>query len=55
MQIQGIHFVDFCLVSILFFGIASHGEDIVFIFIIKYSSLMDFGPHAIGVFLYKNF
>jgi hypothetical protein len=28
----------------LFFGLAYQGKDIVFRFIIEYSSLMDFGP-----------
>jgi hypothetical protein len=45
MQIlQGIHFVDFCFRGVFFFGIVYQGMDIVFRFIIEYSSLMDFGP-----------
>ncbi len=31
-----------------FIGLAYQGKDIVFIFIIEYSSLMNFGPYAIG-------
>jgi hypothetical protein len=31
-------------ISFLFVGFAYHGKDIVFRFIIKYSSLMDFAP-----------
>jgi hypothetical protein len=27
----------------------------VFIFIIKYNSLMDFGPHVVGLFSYEDF
>jgi hypothetical protein len=30
-------------------------KDIVFGFIIEYSSLRDFGPKAIGLFLYEDF
>jgi hypothetical protein len=30
-------------------------EDIVFRFIIEYSSLRDFGPQVIGLFLYEHF
>jgi hypothetical protein len=55
MQIQGIHFVDFCFGFHSFYGIAYQGEDIVFQFIIEYSSLMDFGPHVVGLFLYEDF
>ncbi len=40
----------------IFFGIAYQGKDIVFKFIIEYSSLlMDFDPHVIGLFLYEDF
>jgi hypothetical protein len=38
-----------------FIGLAYQGKDIVFIFIIEYSSSMDFGPYAIGLFWYENF
>jgi hypothetical protein len=38
-----------------FIGLAYQGKDIVFIFIIEYSRLMDFGPYAIGLFLYEFF
>jgi len=38
-----------------FFGITYQGEDIVFRFIIEYNSLMDFGPHVVGLFLCEVF
>jgi hypothetical protein len=38
-----------------FVGIAYQGKDIVFRFLIEYSSLRDFGPYVIGLFLYKDF
>jgi hypothetical protein len=50
MQVQDIHFVSFCFGFHYFFGITYQGEDIVFIFIIKYSSLLDFGPCVVGLF-----
>jgi hypothetical protein len=31
------------------------GKDIVLIFIIEYSSLRDFGPQVVGLFLYEDF
>jgi hypothetical protein len=31
------------------------GKDIVLIFIIECSSLRDFGPQVVGLFLYKDF
>jgi hypothetical protein len=34
---------------------AYQGKDIVFRFIIEYSSLMDFGSLVIGLFLYEDF
>jgi hypothetical protein len=37
------------------FGLALVGKDIVFRFIIEYSSLMDFGPYVIDLFLYEGF
>jgi hypothetical protein len=40
--LQGIHFVYFCF-GFHFFRIAYQGKDIVFKFIIKYNSLIDFG------------
>jgi hypothetical protein len=41
---------------ICFVGLAYQGKDIVFTFIIEYSSLWDFGPHVIiGLFLYEDF
>jgi hypothetical protein len=47
---QGIHFIDFCF-GFHFFSIAHQGKDIiVFIFIIKYSSSTNFGPHVISLF-----
>jgi hypothetical protein len=40
----------------LFVCLAYPGKDIVFRFIIEYSSLMDFGPYVIkGLFLYEDF
>jgi hypothetical protein len=37
-------------------GLGYQGKkDIVFRFIIEYSSLMDFGPCGIGLFLYEDF
>jgi hypothetical protein len=33
------------MASISFVGLADEGKDIVFRFIIEYSSLMDFGPY----------
>ncbi len=38
-----------------FVGLALVGKDIVFRFVIEYSSLRDFGPEAIGLFLYEDF
>jgi hypothetical protein len=38
-----------------FIGLAYQGKDIVFRFIIEYSSLMDFDPYVIGLFLYEDF
>jgi hypothetical protein len=35
-------------------GLALVGKDIVFRFIIEYSSLRDFGPQVIGLFLYED-
>jgi hypothetical protein len=55
MQMQGIHFVDFCFSCHFFFGITYQGKDIVFRFIIKYNSLTNFGPQIVGLFLYKDF
>ncbi len=42
-------------ISILFVGLAYRGKDIAFRFIIEYSSLRDFDPWVIGLFLYKDF
>jgi hypothetical protein len=53
--LHGIHFVDFCFGFFSPFGIGYQGRDIVFIFIIEYSSLMDFGLQVVGLFLYKDF
>jgi hypothetical protein len=39
----------------IFIGFAFVGKDIVFRFIIEYSSLMDFGPYVISLFLYEDF
>jgi len=38
-----------------FVGAAYQGKYIVLKFIIEYSSLRDFGPHGIGLFLYEDF
>jgi hypothetical protein len=39
-----------------FVGLAYQGKDIVFRFIIEYSSLRDFDPYVIiGLFLYEDF
>jgi hypothetical protein len=35
----------------IFVGLAYQGKDIVFGFIIEYSSLMDFGPYIVDLFL----
>jgi hypothetical protein len=41
---------------IYFIGLAYQGKDIiVFRFIIEYSSLSDFGPKLVGLFLYEDF
>jgi hypothetical protein len=37
-----------------FIGLAYQGKDITFGFIIKYSSLREFGPQVIGLFLYED-
>jgi len=44
-------------VMILFVGLACQGKDIVFRFIIEYSSLRDFGPKVIiiGLFWSEDF
>jgi hypothetical protein len=39
----------------IFVGSAYEGKDIVLRFIIEYSSLMDFGPYVIDLFLYEDF
>ncbi len=41
--------------SIIFIGLAYQGKDIVFRFITEYSSLRDFGPYIIDLFLYEDF
>jgi hypothetical protein len=42
--------------SSTFIGLAyQEGKDIVFRFIIEYSSIMDFGPYVIGLFLCEDF
>jgi hypothetical protein len=43
-------------VKIVFFlGVAYQGKDIVFRFVIEYSSLKDFGLQVIGLFLDEDF
>ncbi len=49
-QHQGFSFLFFNFV-----GLALVGKDIVFRFIIGYSSLRDFGSWVIGLFLYEDF
>jgi hypothetical protein len=47
-----------CLVDMSnchFIDLAYQGKDIVFRFIIEYSSLIDFGLQVIGLFLYEDF
>ncbi len=39
----------------MFVGLAYQGKDIVFKFIIEYSSLRDFGTYVVSLFLYKDF
>jgi hypothetical protein len=40
----------------IFIGLAHQGKDIVFRFIIEYySSLKNFAPQVIGLFLYEDF
>jgi hypothetical protein len=43
------------LQTALLFGLAYLGKDIVFRFIIEYSSLRNFGPCVVGLFLYEDF
>jgi len=44
------------LVCLFVVGFAYQGKDIiVFRFIIEYSSLRDFGPKVLALFLYKDF
>ncbi len=38
-----------------FVGLAYQGKDVVFRFIIEYSSLRDFGPQVLDLFLYEDF
>jgi hypothetical protein len=50
------HFVKNCQFWILALPMeARRGKDIVFRFIIEYSSLIDFGPEVVGLFLYEDF
>jgi hypothetical protein len=42
-------------VALDFIGLALAGKDIVFRFIIEYSSLRDFGPYVLRLFLYEVF
>jgi hypothetical protein len=44
-----------CLSWPLFVGLVYQGKDIVLRFIIEYSSLRDFVPYVIGLFLYEDF
>jgi hypothetical protein len=36
-------------------ALPTKGKGIVFRFIVEYSSLRDFGPSALGLFLYEEF
>jgi hypothetical protein len=51
-KLQALHVqLSFCLLAL-----AMKGKDIVFRFIIEYSSLRDFGSYVIiGLFLYEDF
>jgi hypothetical protein len=42
-------------VALDFIGLALAGKDIVFRFIIEYSSLRDFGHYVLRLFLYEVF
>jgi hypothetical protein len=45
-----------CIHFLMFIGLAYQGKDIVFRFIIEFSSLRDFWPpKVIGLFLYEGF
>jgi len=52
---RGALLLVFCLSLFLFFGLAYQGKDIVYRFIIENSSLMDFGPRVVGLFLDEDF
>jgi hypothetical protein len=41
--------------TLAFISLAYQGKDIVFRFIIEYSSSRDFGPYEIGLFSYEDF
>ncbi len=36
-------------------GLAYQGKDIAYRFVIEHSSLRDFGPQVVGLFLYEDF
>jgi hypothetical protein len=44
-----------CTLIVHFVGLAYQGKDIVFRFIIEYSSFKDFGPQVLGLFLFEDF
>jgi hypothetical protein len=48
MKVQGLR-------PIVFVGLAYQCKDIVFRFIIEYSSLRDFGPYVVGLFYVRIF
>ncbi len=52
--LECFHFISITCLH-LFVGLVYQGKDIVFRFIIEYSSVRDFGPEVIGLFLYENF
>jgi len=52
--LSSIHIPHLWNLQHAFLGPAYQGKDIVFRFIIGYSSLRDFGPLVIGLFLYED-
>ncbi len=44
LVVVAVFYIQFLLLFALFVGLAYQGKDIVFILIIEYSSLRDFGP-----------
>jgi hypothetical protein len=52
-----VHYILLIKVALAssYVGLALARKDIVFRFIIEYSSLRDFGPLVVGLFLYEDF